>query len=83
MNFSLEKETESLKPKTGDPYTNITNMTSFVNDEEMALIARTKFYPCEFIDAHTKLTYKGIPPKEVLYSKVKLDGINANITNTH
>ena len=41
----------------------------------MALIARKGFYRYEFIDEHAKLTYKGLPPKEACYSKVKLDGI--------
>ena len=40
MNFRLEKLTESLKSKTGDPYAKFTNMKRFFNDEEMALISR-------------------------------------------
>ena len=43
---------------------------------EMAQIARKGFYPYEFIDDHTKLTYQGLPPKESFYSKVRLDGIS-------
>ncbi len=42
----------------------------------MALIPRKRFYPYEFIDDHTKLTYQGLPPKESFYSKVRLDGIS-------
>ncbi len=76
MNFSLEKLAESLKSKTGHPYTKFTNMKRFFNEEEMPLIARKSLYPYEFIDDHTKLTYKGLPPRESFYSKVRLDGIS-------
>ncbi len=76
MAFSLEKLTESLKMKTSDPYTKFTNMKSFFNEGEMKLIARKGFYLYEFIDEHAKLTYQGLPPKEVVYSKVKLGGIS-------
>ncbi len=38
------------------------------NDEEMALIVRKGFYPYEFTDEHAKLTYKGLPAREVFYS---------------
>ena len=51
-------------------------MNKYFNEKEMALIARTSFYPYEFIDDHTKLNYPGLPPKESFYSKVRLDGIS-------
>ena len=76
MAFSLEKLTDSLKIKTGDPYAKFTNMKRFFNEEEMKLIAKQWFFPYEFIDEHAKLTYQGLPPKEAFYSKVKLDGIS-------
>ena len=53
-----------------------TNMKRFFNEGKMKLIARKGFYPYEFIDEHTKLTYQGLPPREAFYSKVKLDGIS-------
>ena len=40
MAFSLEKLTDSLKIKTGDPYAKFTNMKRFFNEEEMKLIAK-------------------------------------------
>ncbi len=42
----------------------------------MAIIARNGFYSYEFIDEHSRLTYKGLPPKDAFYSKVKLDGMS-------
>ncbi len=70
MAFNLKKLTDSLKPKTGEPYTKFTNMKRFSNEEEMKLITRKGFYPYEFIDEHAKLTFQGLPPKEAFYSKV-------------
>jgi hypothetical protein len=72
----LEKLAKCLKSKTSDPYATFTNMKRRFNDEEMALVARRGCYPYDLIDAHAKLTYKGLPPKDVFYSKVKLDGIS-------
>jgi hypothetical protein len=60
--------------KTDDPYAKFTNMKKCV--EELSLIARKGFYPYEFIDDHTKLTYKGVPEKESVYSKVRLEKIS-------
>jgi hypothetical protein len=48
-------------------------MKKLLNEREMALIARKGFYPYEFIDDHTKLSYPGLPPKKNFYSKVKLE----------
>ena len=42
----------------------------------MSLIGRKGFYPYEFVDDHTKLTYPGLPPKDACYSKVRLDSIS-------
>ncbi len=42
----------------------------------MALIARSGSHPYEFIDAHAKLTCKGLPPTECFDSKVRLNGMS-------
>ncbi len=76
MAFSFEELTECLKSKTGDPYSKFTNMKIFSNESEMSLIARKGFYLYEFIDDRTKLTYKGLPPRDAFYPKVKIDGIS-------
>ncbi len=42
----------------------------------MKFICLKGFYPYEFMDTHDKLNYKGLPPKDAFYSKVRLDGIS-------
>ena len=64
MAFSLEKLTESLKMKTGDPYTKFTNMKTHFNEAEMKLIARKGFYPYEFIDEHAENVYNTFKRKD-------------------
>lgn len=52
MALGLEKLTESLKIKTGDPYAKFNNMKKFFSADAMKLVAQTGFYPYEFIDDH-------------------------------
>ena len=76
MTASLGKLTGSLKAKTGDPYQKFTIMKAHFSEEELALVGRKGFYPYEFIDSPENLNYKGLPPKEAFYSKVKLKGLS-------
>ena len=76
MTASLEKLTDSLKSKTGDPYEKFHNMKRFFTDAELALIGRKGFCPYEFIDTPEKPTYKGLPPQSAFYSQIKLEGIS-------
>ncbi len=76
MAFSLERLTDSLEFKTGDPYATFTSVKRFFKEEEMKFIGRKGFYPYKFIDEHANLTYQGLPPKEAFYSKVKVEGVS-------
>jgi len=83
MNGSLEKLTESLKNKKGNPYENIEIMKTHFSKEELELIGRKGFYPYEFIDSPEKLTYPGLPPKTFFTHTFTWKKLATKTTNTH
>ena len=64
MAFSLDKLTESLKMKTGDPYAKFKNMKAAFNEEEMKLVCQNGFYSYEFIDDHANSITQGYPRRK-------------------
>ena len=63
MNGSLEKLTESLKNKTGDPYDKFEIMKAHFSKEELELIGRKGFYPVRIYRQPRKINLPRVAAK--------------------
>jgi hypothetical protein len=69
MSCSLEKLVENLYDKD-DKYKYFQFMKKYFN-ENLDLLCQKGFYPYEWVDSFSKLSYEGLPPRECFYSKLK------------
>ena len=73
MGSSLDKLTGNLYDKE-DKYKNF-NFIKREIPENYELVCQKGFHPYEWVDGLDKLNYKGLPPREAFYSRLKRETI--------